>query len=71
MNRKGIITLELILCVLIIIIVLGFFININLEFKERLEKNRNLKEIIKIIKTNYYNEKNWEKYESQGTSNST
>lgn len=71
MNRKGIITLELILCVLIIVIVLGFFVNINIGFKERLEKSKNLKETNEIIKEKYYQEKNWEKYETKGASNST
>lgn len=61
----------MILCVLIIIIVLGFFVDVNLGFKERLEKSRNLKAVVKIIKENYYQEENWEKYEPQGTSNST
>lgn len=61
----------MILCVLIIIIVLGFFVDINLGFKEKLEKSKNLKDAVEIIKENYYQEKNWEKYETQGAGNST
>jgi len=71
LNKKGIITLEMILCVLIIIIVLGFFVNVNLGFKEKFEKSKNVKVVIEIIKEKYYQEEKWEKHEIKGASNST
>lgn len=68
MNRKGIISLEFILCVLIILMVLGFFIEINLKFKEEIEYLPKLSKRLEIIKNQYFKEKNWEKYEQTSTS---
>lgn len=68
MTRKGIISLEFILCVLIILLVFGFFIEINLKFKERLEDLPGLSKRLEIIKTQYYKENSWEKYEQKSTS---
>lgn len=65
--NKGIISLEFILCVLIIIIVLGFVIDINLQFKERLENIRNITVEQKEIKKEYLKQNNWEKNEEKRT----
>jgi len=64
-------SLEFILCVLIIIIVIGFFIEVNLGFKERLEKLPNIKEKLEIFRREYLERNNWQKYESKSTDNST
>lgn len=61
----------MILCILIIIIVLGFFVNVNLDLKEKFEKSRNVKEKIETIKEKYYQEEKWESYENKRTSNSS
>lgn len=64
--------MEFILCVLIIIILLSFFIEINITLKNKFEQSPNITLKIKEIKTEYLKENNWEvKYENYQHSKST
>lgn len=49
MLRKGVVSLEFILCILIILITLSLLINVNLSFKKEIQENINYRNINKEI----------------------
>jgi len=59
LKYKGIITLEFVLCILVIIIVLSFFVTVNLSLKYKLEDSLSEELRLTEIKKNHYKENNW------------
>lgn len=60
MKAKGVITLEFVLCILIIIIILSFFVTVNIYLKEKLEESLARESKITSLKKEHYKENNWE-----------
>ncbi len=62
-------TLEFILCVLIIIIIIGFFVDVNINLKEKIERIPSNRIVIERMKEEYL--VGYENRKSKGTDTST
>lgn len=66
---KGGITLEFLLCLLIVLMVLSSVIDIEINLKEKLEKLPDYSVRVEAIKRAVYKENNWYEYEGTGCCN--